>query len=205
MRFALAYFEEEKDPDKAMNVLQALHWGIAAWREGITDTTIANCWVQSRVLGPKYGPINRFTATESGWQEAIDQDNAQIQETEAQIGASIQKLADQERIHSKMNISAFLNPVNELVDDEDEEILQDVVDSYTEGDRMYETDEEEPPEVPRVHQQEAIDALQLLQRYEEQQEDGDSEVLRRLAQLEITVKGRVLNSLQQTQITSYLT
>ena len=99
--------------------------------------------------------------------------------------------AAQERIQSKMSISVFLNPTDEIVDDEDEEILQQVADSYTEGDRAYETDEEKPVEIPRIRQQKAIEAIQLLERYEEQQEDGDRDVLRKLAELEVIVEDRI--------------
>jgi hypothetical protein len=38
-------------------------------------------------------------------------------------------------------------------------------------------------------------AIRLLQSYKKQQNDGDSEILRRLAQMEITVRGRMLSGL----------
>jgi hypothetical protein len=78
------------------------------------------------------------------------------------------------------------------------------VDSYAEGDRAQETDKE-PVEIVPIRQQEAMEAIRLLQSYEEQQDDGDGEILRRLAQMEITVRGRMLSGLQQGKITSYLT
>jgi DDE superfamily endonuclease len=31
LRFAIARFQEDEDPDKVMNVLQAIRWGITAW------------------------------------------------------------------------------------------------------------------------------------------------------------------------------
>ena len=48
-----------------------------------------------------------------------------------------------------------------------------------------------------------MQAVRLLQRYKEQQEDGDNEVLRRLAQLEVTVQRRIFNGQKQTRISSY--
>jgi hypothetical protein len=45
-----------------------------------------------------------------------------------------------------MSISVFLNPADEAVDDGDEEILDSVVEAYSEGDRAQETDKE-PVEV----------------------------------------------------------
>jgi DDE superfamily endonuclease len=66
LRFAIARFQEDKDPDKAMNVLQAIRWGIAAWNQDVTSITITNCWLKSRVLGPSYGPITRDAAIQDG-------------------------------------------------------------------------------------------------------------------------------------------
>ena len=48
-----------------------------------------------------------------------------------------------------------------------------------------------------------MQAVRLLQRYEEQQNDGDSDILRQLVQFESTIEGRISNNLQQAQITSY--
>jgi hypothetical protein len=79
-----------------------------------------------------------------------------------------------------MSISAFLNPANEAVNDGDKEILDLVVKAYSEGDRAQETDKEAVEVIP-IRQQEAMQAVQLLQRYKEQQNDGDSSVLRQLA------------------------
>jgi hypothetical protein len=130
------------------------------------------------------------------------QDTEQINEVESQLRSSIATLVDQDRIQSAMSISAFLDPIDEAVDDDDEEFLEAVIEAYSEGDRAQETDEE-PTEVIPVRQQEAMDSIQLLQRYEEQQEDGDSDILRQLAQLEISIRGRIVKRKQQTQITAY--
>jgi hypothetical protein len=79
-----------------------------------------------------------------------------------------------------MNISAFLDPANEVVDNAENEILDHVIDSYAEEDRAQETDEEDV-EVVLIRQSDAMQAVRLLQTYEEQQKDGDTELLRRLA------------------------
>jgi hypothetical protein len=65
--------------------------------------------------------------------------------------------------------------------------------------------DEEPMEVVPIRQQEAMQAVQLLHCYEEQQDDGDGDVLCQLAHLEIAVRGRIFNGKQQTQITSDFT
>ena len=86
--------------------------------------------------------------------------------------------------------------------DNDEDLLDLIIEAYSEGDRAQETDEE-PIEVIPIRQEEAMQAIWLLQRYKEQQKDGDSNILRQLAQLEISVRGRIFSGRQQTQITSY--
>ena len=80
---------------------------------------------------------------------------------ERQLEAHITQLVDQNRIHSVMSISAFLNPVDELVEDEDKEILDTVIDFYIEGDREQETDEESV-NIVLIKQHEAMQAVQLL-------------------------------------------
>jgi hypothetical protein len=79
-----------------------------------------------------------------------------------------------------MNISAFLNPADEVMDNAKDEILDLVIDLYAEEDRAQETDEEDV-EVILIRQSDAMQAVRLLQTYKEQQKDGDTELLRRLA------------------------
>jgi len=203
LKFALQEFEAERDPDKSMNVLKILQWGITTWNEDITSTTIANCWLKSRVLDPKYGPQTRPEAKKNGWKEAVQQDDIQIKETINEIQDSIQKLSDSGRIRDMMSISQFINPTNEIVDDEDDEILEKVIEAYAEGnERDHETDEEEINITP-VRISEALTALSQLRLYEEQQEYGDKELIRRLNHFEQIIRAREAGGMQQRTITSY--
>jgi hypothetical protein len=52
----------DRDPNKTMHVLQALRWGISSWAEDVSPTTIANCWLQARVLGPDFRPLTEAQA-----------------------------------------------------------------------------------------------------------------------------------------------
>jgi hypothetical protein len=54
-----------------------------------------------------------------------------------------------------------------------------------------------------IRQSVVMQAVRLLQTYEEQQEYGDTELLRRLAQMEVTVRGRMVSGLQQAEATSF--
>ena len=141
-------------------------------------------------------------AEKSGWTEAIAQDTARIEENERQLGSSIAELVDKDRIQSAMSISTFLNPLDEQIEDNDEEILSSTIEAYAEGDRLQENDEE-PVEFEPIQHQEAMQAVQLLQRYEEQQEDGSRALSGQLASMESSIRGRIFSGKRQTQITSY--
>jgi hypothetical protein len=54
----------DRDPNKTMHVLQAILWGNAAWTDDVTETTIANRWLQARVLGPDDRPLTEAQAKE---------------------------------------------------------------------------------------------------------------------------------------------
>ena len=51
-------------------------------------------------------------------------------------------MADNERIYSAMDISTFLNPGDEIMDDSEEVVFKSVVKAYIKGDRDRETDKE---------------------------------------------------------------
>jgi hypothetical protein len=52
VQFMVDEHTADRDPNKTMHVLQAGQWGMAAWNENVDEKTIANCWLQARVLGP---------------------------------------------------------------------------------------------------------------------------------------------------------
>ena len=101
-----------------------------------------------------------------------------------------------------MSISTFLNSIDETVNDVNEDILDSIISSYVECNRTQETNKELIKVVP-IRQQETMQTVRLLQHYEEQQNDGDSDILRQLVQFESTIKDRISNNLRQAQITSY--
>lgn len=46
----LPQYKLDKNPLKTINVLQAIRWSIDAWGNDVSQATIENCWVKSRVL-----------------------------------------------------------------------------------------------------------------------------------------------------------
>jgi hypothetical protein len=133
VQFQANSYEKEQDLYKAMNVLLAVRWGIKAWQECITDTTIANCWLKSRVLGPQMTPITRWQAERSGWQEAVNAEETKLATTIQQIKAILHTFKDQDRIKDMMDIDQFIDPMTEKVEDliDGTNLVKDIIASYS--------------------------------------------------------------------------
>ena len=173
-----------------------------AWSFEVSTTTIANCWLKSCVLGPKYAPITEQEAIRTGWKATVDKDDEDYNTMILQMDSTIQGLEDNTRIDKAMRIQNFLNPADEVVDDTDEDPINSITKVYDRQERVEETDEE-VEEIPKIQTPEALKALQYLRLYEEQQEDGDSEVIKRLSRYEREIKERVTKALVQSSIESY--
>ncbi|WP_375449355.1 hypothetical protein [uncultured Nostoc sp.] len=96
-----------------------------------------------------------------------------------------------------------MNPSEEKVDDESEEIVEGIAKAYSTGDKIHETDEEDVV-IPRVSHAEALQALQKLQLSEEQHEDEDSELIARINRHERVMRARSFQGLKQASIKFFL-
>ena len=199
-------FEADRDPGQTMNVLQAIRWGVSTWTYDVTMKTVEHCWLKSRVLGPKCGPATEEEAMRAGYKHTVQEMepvNQSFNTMLVQMQATLTTLHDIGYIRDAMQISRFLNPVEEQIVDADEDILEQVVGSYSVGlERGYETDEEEVT-VPPVKMKEAIAALQTLRLYEEQPAECDQTLLRHLDKQERAIKARGVIGMQQQSITNF--
>jgi DDE superfamily endonuclease/Tc5 transposase DNA-binding domain len=201
LSFAIRHFEKEEDPAKHLGILQALRWGIAAWAE-VSPATIGNCWLKSRVLAPKFGPQTRQEAERDDAREALSKEQARYDLTISQINTAIQALAELGRIKEAMPVQSFLDLDGEQVDDPEEDIFEQILDAHADGDCEPEPGDEAPP-VPPVSVSEALAGLATLRLYEEQQENGNRDLIRTLNWQERELKGRRANQGTQKQIDSY--
>ena len=102
----------------------------------------------------------------------LNETRAQEQETEQrlQIQATIRRLEDRGHIQSAMRIGEFLNPVEEVVEDNEEDNEEDlkghIVAIYGDHEREYETEEKEVI-VSRFQNKDALRVLETLRLYEE--------------------------------------
>lgn len=180
-------YDRSRDPIKSMNVLQAIRWGIAAW-DDVTPTNIRDCWIKSSLLGPKAGPRTE------GWKVQVADDDEILNETMTQMEQQIESLTQQKRIKSAMNVATFVNLIEEIVednDDDDDLFVESLVEIYSTGgvQRDHETDEEDVIEA-LIEDKEALELLSRLRLYEEQQKDGDEVVISQLNKYEREIWAR---------------
>ena len=179
-------YDAHRDPLRSTNVLKAIHWLIDAWENDVTPTTIRNCWNKSGLLAPEYGPPDEW------WRNYVYEDNQVLVDSMIRIDRQIQSFAQKKRIRSTMEVAAFVDPADEIINDDDEDHDELVLEAYSFGGAMrdYETDEEDVT-VELVKESEALGLLPRLLLYEEQQEDGDKMVISRLKEYEQIIKARV--------------
>ena len=202
LSFVYSEYDADRDPIASMNILQAMRWGIAAWEGDVTPTTIHNCWIKARVLGPKYGPMTKRIARVTGWEAEVAQDTRIYDDVLTQMDKQIKVLASKEKIKSAMNVARFLNPADEDVDDKEEDIVNVIAAAYSHEERAYKTDEENVP-VARVKDSEALQLLECLRLYEEQQDNGDDVLVTRLNRYEREIRKRRAAAQKQTSIQMY--
>lgn len=129
--------------------------------------------MKSRVLSPKYGPKTKEEAENIGWKES-DVEYDQIVE---EISLQIRDLVDQQRISNAMAIDQFLNPITEVVENNDDDLINVITDAYSKEEKAYESDEEDISE-RKISLNEAIQAVHTLRLYEEQANQGDQNFIK---------------------------
>lgn len=182
------------DPMKSMNVLQAIRWGVAAW-EDVTPTTIRNAWIVSNVIEREGRPMdeNEDEDEDEEWQNAVIKDNRLFDSMVAAMEHQIKDLKRRNRIQSAMNIGTFISPAHETVDSyvDDDDFEESFMETYGPGaiERDHETDEEDVT-VDQIGEDAALKLLSDLRLYEEQQPDGDKNVVSQLNKYESNILAR---------------
>lgn len=172
-----------EDPIKSVTLLHAVRWSIQAWNE-VQSSTIANCWRRSTLLGKAHGPEK----PPANW----DHEKTQLQN-------SIQQLQDGKVIAnqplSPEALTEFIDPPDEQL--QDVELTSDELIHYCAN--LYAPEEpedmEEELEQPiEISVQEAMEALQKVRLYEEQQEDSNQEAIELYNKMERLLLRRKLES-----------
>jgi len=99
-----------------MHVLRAIRWGISAWENDVTSTTIQNCWARSQCIdfGQFPQPLSDLW-TES--QELIDS-----------IRQGLYRMRQSGFITEVPNINDYISPYAEqVIDDCPETLVDDII------------------------------------------------------------------------------
>jgi hypothetical protein len=167
--FMARTFDEGKDLSKEMHVLRAIRWGISAWENDVTPATIQNCWARSQAVNFGQFPLPDFDIwTES--QELVDD-----------IRMWIYRMKQRVYLVEIPNIHDYISPYAEQVTDNcPEDLVDDIVAQYTQEEIEEEGEEEVLIPLPLVTHEEALNALHILRRYEEENQYNGLELLRQL-------------------------
>jgi hypothetical protein len=182
----LRQYEAGKDPNKTVTLLKAIQWTRSSWEQGVTPLSIEKCFWKSTV----------FKKPE---QEVIQEESQQADRDALQA-----QIAELPGIEDPLPLNEFIEPANEVIDDEDIDIFASVVDRYrTEKEGIVEEPDEDDIEIELVSITEALKALDIVKLWEMQQENGEKATLSVLDRVERRmVQGRYENR-KQTMITSF--
>lgn len=164
-----------------ISLLTAVQWVASAWAL-VTPITIQNCFVHSTIFGPKFGPVK------------IDPNYSHA----AKLAKELEHL---NLIKEAVDIKEFLDPQDEEVEDiQDLDLIQFVAAQYN-----FEPEEEIPIiEPPKVLHTEALQALETLQIYEQQQEESLVDFVAALNKHQSIILLRKTMNLKQLRIDSWL-
>jgi len=99
-------------------------------------------------------------------------------------------------------ISQFINPSNEVIEDNPDEVFTLIIERYTEtpNDNDESSEEEDQEDIIPVLYSDALKALETLTLYEQQQEDGQNEVIRKIQSISATMRQRRLKRVKQVTL-----
>ena len=187
--FIAQTFDLGRDLSKEMNVLRAIRWGISAWENDVTPATIQNCWARSQCIEFGQFPLPPPDLwTES--QELVDS-----------IQQGVYRMKQKGYLVDIPNIYEYISPHNERVEDDcPEDLVDEIVAQYTQSQEVEE--EEAEPIVPlaSVTHEEALCSLHILRRYEEENKDGNTDLLRMLRRHEREISNRAFQLREQATL-----
>jgi hypothetical protein len=156
--YILQQLQADKDPNKTVNLLKAIGWTRVAWNNCVTSTTIQRCFIKSTIV-PKLDENEVEIADDAADREALQAQMTQI------LG-----------VQDLLTVEEFINPPAEEIIDQDQDIMEAIIETYSQ-DQEEDVGEEGDGEIePLVPISEAIRALETLQRFEVAREDGSQNI-----------------------------
>lgn len=170
-------FDDGKDFITEMDFLKAIRWGISAWENDVSQATITICWGHFQCYDfDQYPRVDIIIVdTEDSW-AGVD-----VEEDIREMQIALEGLRKRGAIEEVGNLRDFINPVNERILDDSDDLVDSIATAYNPELHLECGDDE--PQRPPISDKEAFYYLQQLQQYEEQQETLSSEGLRLLRNL----------------------
>jgi hypothetical protein len=188
--FMLREYEADKNPQKTVNLLRAVQWTQAAWETSVTSDTIQRCWWKSTLIKKPTPEVLAQIAELEGSTIVVDDGSADRIELQDQIA--------QLPIKDPLSLDEFLNPEDETIVDEDEDIFASVVNNYSvdrSGEEEESSDEEEVEEVDTA---EALRAVETVKMWKLQK--GDSQDIQALDRITREIARYKMSAARQTTI-----
>jgi hypothetical protein len=188
--FMLREYEADKNPQKTVNLLRAVQWTQAAWETSVTSDTIQRCWKKSTLIKKPTPEVLAQIAELEGDTIVVDDGSADRIELQDQIA--------QLPIKDPLSLDEFLNPEDETIVDEDEDIFTSVVNNYS-VDRLGEEEESsDEEEVEEVDTDEALRAVETVKMWKLQK--GDSQDIQALDRITREIARYKMSAARQTTI-----
>jgi hypothetical protein len=190
--FMLREYEADKNPQKTVNLLRAVQWTQAAWETSVTIDTIRRCWWKSTLIKKPTPEELAQMAELEGDTIIVDDGSADQIELRDQIAQLL--------IENPLSLDEFLNPEDEIIVDEDEDIFTSVVNHYAiarPGEEEESSDEEEE-EVKEIDTAEALRAVETVKLWKLQK--GESQDLQALDRLTREITRYKISAAHQTTI-----
>lgn len=192
LQFMVQQYEQDNNPLESMNLYYALRWIAQSW-QAVTDTTIYRCFRKAKIL---------------------DQVSIQLPaEPEINLNHLYTEVQNTGRIQDMMSIQSFLNPIGEdnpPVGSEDPVDMLEIISKHTNTVNDLEEEEEEV-EYPQEHEitipgeKEALEAIRIVQQYQEHQEQATSGEILCLNQIQHKIFAQMAKSQRQETLDRWIT
>jgi DDE superfamily endonuclease len=187
LNFMLQQYEKAKDPLKTVTLLNVIQWTTFAWNQKVDSTVVEKCfWKSTCVIPPKAQDINSI--------DIIEQRDKEL------LRAQVMSLPN---VSNPLTIDEFIQPQDEQIDDDLEDIMESLIDTYSQVEDYEESQPREEEEVECVSHADAIRALKSLKLYELQQDQGDRSNILALERFERLVIQRKDATKKQVVIDGY--
>ncbi|CAG8489279.1 13455_t:CDS:1 [Acaulospora morrowiae] len=169
-----------------LSILDAIQMTATAW-DKVTTNTIKNCWIKTGILSLLYDNTEIILAE---LEESIQRDNHQVQH-------SINKLLGND---NNVSVNDFLSIDDKLLSIEDykESTEQEIIDCVLGKNIEIEADENTSEEIIEITNKEAIECLEKLQKYLNQ-ENSMSVSFEWICQFN-NIKNNILNHIMSKKV-----